>query len=51
MLRSRRTRSWMTGCPKKLGGLLGGEGVVGAAAHGDVVEAMFAAVRKSYRVV
>jgi hypothetical protein len=29
----------------------GGEGVVGAAAQSDVVEAMFATLRESYRVM
>jgi hypothetical protein len=31
--------------------LLGGEGVVGAAAKGDVAESMFAALRESHRVM
>jgi hypothetical protein len=31
--------------------LLGGEGVVGAAAQADVVETMFAALREGYRVM
>jgi hypothetical protein len=31
--------------------LLGGEGVVGVAAQGDVVEPMFAALREGYRMM
>jgi hypothetical protein len=31
--------------------LFGGEGVMGAAAQGDVVDAMFAALREGYRVM
>jgi hypothetical protein len=31
--------------------LFGGEGVVGAAAEGDVVEAMFTALREGHRVM
>jgi hypothetical protein len=31
--------------------LLGGEGVVGAAAQADIVEPMFAAPREGYRVM